>query len=281
MERMRQEHGFKRTPYCTEMVNTRPKQWKDQIRRWGLDTKNIKKEGKSAMIRKKREREVEEPTRRTRFKLHGRDVPEHKIIRFERTMSPRTRMNLEIAIICVLTLYTSLPQHSGLTCYTPPSNTQDITEELGKISSPNGFTPTLSTPSSAAAAVVAEYPKFNQRALSPPLLDPTAFALDWYPTCISGMDPVNHVQPGDDNLLVALKSLAHLPSNNGDRLTFETGVWYSWADYDCWTCKTLYFLRDVAEMADHRKVDPSRNWIGNMRAEIIEVLRHQDAKVFK
>ncbi|KAI9692062.1 MAG: hypothetical protein M1820_009565 [Bogoriella megaspora] len=71
-------YGFKKTP----------KRWKTQLSKWGLDIKNIKKNEKLAMVRKKRGRKAE--NKRTQFKLRGKDIPNHKIVRFERAMPDRT-----------------------------------------------------------------------------------------------------------------------------------------------------------------------------------------------
>ena len=60
------------------------KQYKTQIKKWNLDTKYTKRSEYLAMIRIKRRREREDPTKKTRFILHGRAVDEKDIVRFEK-----------------------------------------------------------------------------------------------------------------------------------------------------------------------------------------------------
>jgi hypothetical protein len=59
-----------------------PKQYKDRIRKWGLN-KNIQQDEMEAMIRKRQERESES-NKKTAFRIRGRPVDEEKIERYMR-----------------------------------------------------------------------------------------------------------------------------------------------------------------------------------------------------
>jgi hypothetical protein len=62
------------------------KQYKTQFSKWGIDTKRIKRREYQAMLGKKRKRECEEPPKPTKFQLHGKNVPDTKIARWEARM---------------------------------------------------------------------------------------------------------------------------------------------------------------------------------------------------
>ena len=48
-----------------------------------MNTKNIKTSDQQVMVRKKRQREEEQPGKETLFRLHGKEVPVDKIARYE------------------------------------------------------------------------------------------------------------------------------------------------------------------------------------------------------
>jgi hypothetical protein len=65
-----------------DLMRSRVKQYKTQLKRWGLDKKNIKASEYRAMLKKKRNRELEDPPKETRFIIRGRQVDPKAITRF-------------------------------------------------------------------------------------------------------------------------------------------------------------------------------------------------------
>ena len=63
-------------------MRSRVQKYKKQLKRWGLDKKNIKTLEYLAMLKKKRNRELEDPPKETRFHIRGRHVDPKAITRF-------------------------------------------------------------------------------------------------------------------------------------------------------------------------------------------------------
>lgn len=92
MRRMDIEHNFQATYVsCEKLVFLerrthgfhRRKQYQTKISQWKID-KKVKDCEMKAMIRKKREREAENPPKESTFLVRGHPVGPHKIARFER-----------------------------------------------------------------------------------------------------------------------------------------------------------------------------------------------------
>lgn len=99
-------------------------QYKKRISKWGLDKKRIKHAEYEAMVKKKRKRELEAPGKGSQFILHGEEVPQSKITRFEERMQRSGKINEEDTLSDVAT-------PASLTCLTPKPTTLNIAELAG------------------------------------------------------------------------------------------------------------------------------------------------------
>lgn len=96
-------------------------QYKKQISKWGLDKKRIKGAEYKAMLKKKRKRELEAPGKESRFILHGEEVPQSKIARFEERMQKSGKINEDDTLSDVAT-------PASLACLTPETTARNIAE---------------------------------------------------------------------------------------------------------------------------------------------------------
>jgi len=60
------------------------KQYKTRIKRWGLDKKYVKSHEYFALLKKKRKREEEDPSKETGFSLRGKIIKQCDLLRFEK-----------------------------------------------------------------------------------------------------------------------------------------------------------------------------------------------------
>jgi hypothetical protein len=77
-----------RLPQATRKSLTdvlRENQYKKQITKWGLNKKHVRADEYKVMLRKKRKRMTEQG-KETRFVLHGNEVDDQNILRFEERM---------------------------------------------------------------------------------------------------------------------------------------------------------------------------------------------------
>lgn len=73
------------------------------------------------MVKKKRKRELEAPGKGSQFILHGEEVPQSKITRFEERMQRSSKINEEDTLSDVAT-------PASLACLTPKPTTLNIAE---------------------------------------------------------------------------------------------------------------------------------------------------------
>jgi hypothetical protein len=112
---MREEYGFEATP----------KQYKDRIRKWGLN-KNIQQDEMEAMIRKRQERESES-NKKTAFRIRGRPVDEEKIERYMRDHPKQLPINDHIDMDIDRNM--SLADTPAGIIYYTPSDTEPLAQK--------------------------------------------------------------------------------------------------------------------------------------------------------
>jgi len=130
------------------LVHFSPKQYKDRIKKWGLN-KHIQKDEMEAMIRIRRERKTTS-NKETLFFLRGRPVNEEKIDRYEKEHPAETVADGDMDVDMD---ETSVPIPSDISFHTPKravSPTLQETPNSHIIPKPEaGAIPELTIPSSA------------------------------------------------------------------------------------------------------------------------------------
>ncbi|PSN75134.1 hypothetical protein BS50DRAFT_567862 [Corynespora cassiicola Philippines] len=130
MRIMREKHNFRATM----------KQYKSQIRKWGLDTKRIKGSEYMGILKHKRKREKEKKRGNTRFYLREKEVPLDNIARFEHRMIRQGKITesdtlSEIGTPEALRLSTSTPSTWSASpvfrTRTPATSALHVTTQLG------------------------------------------------------------------------------------------------------------------------------------------------------
>ncbi|KAF8848945.1 hypothetical protein BDZ45DRAFT_732591 [Acephala macrosclerotiorum] len=233
MDEMKERHGFTATK----------KQWKTQLSKWSLDKKNIKPAEYRAMVRKKREREENNPEKGTQFILHGIEVPPDKIARFESREGRNKGVNGRQGDALT---------PPGLACRTPP-----IKQDSGDIRSH----PTISmatTCNSAAAddrsliqtQLVLKDLTASMQTIQPRLStrSPSCESFDWFKEYIDYSESINGSPTTSGNpFMEILLRFQKVPDNYENERAYKSFTEGLYVEHPCNYCRTLETISQLQQ----------------------------------